>query len=287
MAVLRAIAARYELVLAVVGLVFLGILVTAAVGSGDDAPGPGSDGVIVHGDGLSTSHTGYRLVADDLPADTGNRLPVEFQILGPSGRPQTEYLPYRTKPMHLLVLRDDTHAYQRVFPTLDGDTWRAEISVPDGGQYRIFTIFVPKGEPKDEHPTVLGAPFVVPGDTQFVPMPEPHAEVEVGGVTVTRPDGPAQPPVDTPVRLRFRFTDDTGKPVDLEPYLGNYATIWAFNGMTLAAHDVQLTQQPGDPLPGGELSGTVEFDERGEHRVFVEFQVDGEVHVAAFTVFAT
>ncbi len=35
------------------------------------------------------------------------------------------------------------------------------------------------------------------------------------------------------------------------------------------------------------MSGTVEFDERGEHRVFVEFQVDGEVHVAAFTVFAT
>lgn len=37
----------------------------------------------------------------------------------------------------------------------------------------------------------------------------------------------------------------------------------------------------------GEIAVDALFDQRGEHRVFVEFRVEGEVYVVAFTVFAT
>lgn len=291
---MRALNRTTEIVFAVVGLVVVGTLIGVVLVSGS-SPSAGhgahqaaaSQAMDVHGDGLSDSHDGFRIVPETLPEKRGSKVPVAFRILNESGQPQTDYQEHQTRLLHLLVVRDDLHAFQHVHPELDGDTWRAEIEVPDGGQYRMFAEFVPKRPGKQAHPTLLGVPFVIAGDTKFVPLPEPADEVETGGFVVTRPDGATQPSIGRLVTLRFQVADAKGEPAKLEPYLGSYAHISAFNAMTLAATHLHPLEDAGAADPDGELTVHARFEQRGEHRVFVEFQVGGKVHVAAFTVFAT
>lgn len=290
------LARKIELGLGITGIVavagLLGyVLVSGATptGSGHTAHGqmPDPTPTTPHGDGLSDSHDGFRLVTEQLPAKRGKAEPLAFQVLDRSGKPLTEYRVNQTKLLHLIVVRDDMNAFQHIHPRLDGDTWRAKVDVPDGGQYRMFAEFVPKTGLRKPHPVLLGAPFVIPGDTTFVPLPEPTDRVKTGGLVVTRPDGPAQPLVDKRQTLRFKVTDADGKPARLEPYLDSYAHVTALNAMTLAAAHLHPMQRPGEPLPDGELTVHATFQQRGEHRVFLEFQVDGKVHTAAFTMFVT
>lgn len=243
--------------------------------------------VATHGDGLSDSHDGFRLVAEQLPSKRGKAEPVAFQLLNRSGKPETDYRVHQSKLLHLLVVRDDMHAFQHVHPRLDGDTWRARIAVPDGGQYRIFAEFMPKSGQRRAHPVLVGAPFVVPGDTTFRPLPQPTDEARAGEYTVTRPEGPAQLIADRKNVLRFKITDRSGAAAKLQTHLDSYAHITAFNAMTLAANHLHPVQRPGDPLPDGEITVPATFTQRGEHRIFVEFKAGGKVRRAAFTVFVT
>lgn len=287
---MRSVGRRIEVLLAVAGLALLGGLLVFVLWPGDEPSAAGAHGAQaaeVHGDGLSDSHDGFRLVLEQTPAKRGSDVPLAFQILNESGKPQTEYLVNQTKLLHLLVVRDDMHAFQHVHPELDGDTWRSTISVPDGGLYRIFAEFVPKTADGNGHGVLLGAPFIIAGDTTFVPLPEATDKVRVDGYTVTRPDGPTQPAIEKPATLGFKITGSDGEPAELDGYLGSYAHISAFNAMTSAATHLHPMEKVGTPLRDGTLTVRATFEQRGEHRVFVEFKAGGKVHVAAFTVFAT
>lgn len=250
-------------------------------GSGDDtAP----DLMSAHGDGLSDSHDGFRIVPVSMPERRGRQVVVSFRVLNELGKPQTEYAEVDDKLLHLHVLRDDTQYYQHLYPTLDGDVWKARIDVADGGQYRASARFTPRRPGKQEHTITLGVPFVIAGDTAFAAPPGPAESVKTDGFVVTRTGGATQPAVDKPASLRFGVTDPDGAPMELETHLGSSGYVTAYNTMTLAAVPLQIgAGDRGD----GEIVVDALFDQRGEHRLFVEFRVDGEVHVAAFTVFAT
>jgi hypothetical protein len=237
-----------------------------------------------HGDGLSDSHDGYLLSPVALPDARGEAVPLAFQILGPDRAPVTGYQVVLDEPLHLYLIREDLSIYQHLHPELVADTWTTTVNVPDGGVYRIYVEFTPEGGPGGGHPTVLGVPFIVAGDTRYVPLPAPAAGTTVGGFTVNRLDGTAKLVAGKPGGLRFQVLDASGAPVTaLEPYLGVYAHVSAFDvydqGLT-HLHPVNSMAAPAD----GVLSFHTQFPHRGEQRLFLQFQVAGTVHQTAFTV---
>ena len=231
-------------------------------------------------DGLDEFHDGFRLELLGSPPSRGPAVPISFRILDSGGRPVTAYDLEHTKLLHFYVLRDDMVHYQHLHPSLEADTWHTTISVPDGGQYRLYAEFLARGRANPLHPTVLGAPFTVPGDTALVPLPAPAASADAGGLLVTRPEGAEPVPVQKVNQLRFRVTDISGRPVDrLDPYLGAAGHLSAFNSLTMGL----LHQHP----LGSDLTFSAQFAKRGEHRLFLEFSVAGQLHRAEFTVFVT
>jgi hypothetical protein len=102
-------------------------------------------------------------------------------------------------------------------------------------------------------------------------------------------DGAADLRLDRVNNVRFQLTGPSGEPVDrLDPYLGAYAHLSAFNSLTMGLLHQHPLGQVVDGIEGGpELSFAAQFASRGEHRLFLEFSVDGQVHLAAFTVFVT
>jgi hypothetical protein len=240
-----------------------------------------------HSDGLSEIEWGYRLVPVTVPERIGPARLVEFRIVGPDGRAVTDFEVNATKRLHFFVVRDDMSHFQHVHPADGGGLWRTRVAIPDGGNYRMYAEFVPPGSRSRMHPTVLGSTFIVPGDTTYVPMPEPAASVRVGAYAVTRLEGSGPVERTVPNTLTFAVTDADDDPVtDLEPHLGSYAHISAFNALSLSVTHLHPTQRvdPGAPAPE-ELSFQARFAERGEHRIFLEFRVDGVVHTAPITLF--
>jgi hypothetical protein len=260
---------------------------TGPPGAAAPAPLP-SPSPSAHGDGLSDSHDGYRIVPVTLPAARGSAVPVAFRILGPDGAPATGYQPVQDRRLHLYLIRDDLHHYQHLHPELTGGVWRVPVAIPDGGAYRLYAEFAAGGRDV-AHPTVLGLPFVIPGDTTFVPVPAPAASTGAGGYTVTRTDGTAHLIAGESTILRLRVTGPPGAAVPaLEPYLGAYAHMSAFEVLTQGLTHLH----PAVPVDGGPprdavLTFHAQFANRGEQRLFLQFQVGGEVRQAAFTVFVT
>lgn len=274
--------------------VVVGLFVTAvgfvyAVDRDPTTPGPAvdHDRHAAEQHGLSDSRDGYVLTPLALPAERGDAGVVAFRIVGPDGSSVTGYEHVLTEPLHLYVVREDLSFYQHLHPTLAGDTWTAAVRVPDGGVYRLYAEFMPTGRADNGHPVVLGVPFVIAGDTRYDPLPEPVPMVDVGGLSVRRFDGVATAAARRPDVLRFQVLDVHGVPVGtLQPYLGTYAHVSAFDAATGSITHLHPTMPASRTGPPGDgvLTFRTEFPQRGRYRLFLQFKAADVVHQAAFTV---
>ncbi|GIE95485.1 hypothetical protein [Paractinoplanes rishiriensis] len=239
-----------------------------------------------HSDGLSDSYDGFRAEPLALPAQRGRGI-VSLRIVGPQG-PVTDFQRVHLKPVHMYLLRDDLAGYQHLHPEPADGAWTAPVTITDGGAYRVYAEFVPLGRPPGADPTVLGVPFVIAGDTTMIPVPAPAATARSGPFTVRRLDGTADLASGSQAALQFQVTR-SGRPVTLEPYLGAYAHLSNFEVRTqglMHLHPLP-TGAAGGPPADATLAFHAAFAERGDKRLFLQFQVDGVVHQAAFTIFAT
>ncbi|MGW5051647.1 hypothetical protein [Actinokineospora sp. NPDC004072] len=242
-----------------------------------------------HSDGLSDAENGYRLEPVAVPTARGDARAVAFRIVGPTGAAVTDFQVNQTKKLHFFAIRDDMAVFAHVHPELRGDTWHTAIDIPDGGAYRLFTEFIPFDSADPLHPIVLGLPFTITGDTTLTPIPAPAASADTTtGYTITRLDGPTPIPVRTPTLLRLRIQGADGQPVDrVDPHLGASGHMTGFHTLLLSATHLHPVEPAGTPLINGELTFRAAFAERGEHRLFLEFNRGGTIHRAALTVMVT
>lgn len=106
-----------------------------------------------------------------------------------------------------------------------------------------------------------------------------------GGYEVTL-DGELTP--GEPADVTLRVTKD-GEPVtDLQPYLGAYGHLVALRAGDLAYLHVHPNGEPGDggTKPGPAISFTATAPTPGTYRLFLDFQHEGTVRTAQFTVAA-
>ncbi|MEV0903156.1 hypothetical protein [Actinoplanes sp. NPDC049802] len=250
------------------------------------AAAPVAAPAVFHSDGLSDSYDGYRVEPLSLPTVRGPAT-VSVRITGPGG-PATDFQTVHTKPMHMYVLRDDLSGYQHLHPEVADGVWTAPVTITDGGAYRVYLEFTPHGRPAGADPTVLGVPFVIAGDTRMIPVPAPQAQARSGPYTVRRLDGTADLTSGTPAALQFQVLRD-GRPAALEPYLGAYAHLSNFEVRTQGLEHLHPipSNATGAAPADAVLAFHAAFAERGDKRLFLQFQADGKVHQVAFTVFTT
>lgn len=258
------------------------VLTVLPTGAGRSAQPPAaSPPPVPHSDGLSDSFEGYRIEPVSLPETRGKAVPASFRIIGPDGAPLPAYETVQARQLHLYLARQDISGYQHLHPVLQGDLWSVPVDLDDGGSYRLYAEFTPRGWRGAGlgHPVILGLAFVIAGDTRLAPLPAPAATSTAGPFTVERVDGTSHLYVNRSALLRFKVPGAT-----LEPYLDAIAHMSAFEVRTQG-----LIHLHGAAVPsaGGELGFHTQFPNRGEYRLFLEFQVAGTVHRAAFTVFVT
>ncbi|MFC7220897.1 hypothetical protein ACFQLX_22455 [Streptomyces polyrhachis] len=229
--------------------------------------------------GLSVSQDGYTLELDAAVLTAGVQ-PVGFRVVGPDGRPVTEFKTEHGKELHFIAVRRDTAGFQHVHPVRDGEgTWSVELEL-EPGDWRFFADIHPVGHGGS---MTLGIDAAVAGHYEPRPLPEAAATARTGEYTVTLDGG-----------LRAAEASDltltvsrNGRPVtDLQPYLSAYGHLVALRVGDLGYLHVHPQGEPGDgtTAPGPEISFTAVAPTVGTYRLYLDFQHEGVVRTAEFTV---
>ncbi|WP_345677135.1 hypothetical protein [Yinghuangia aomiensis] len=232
--------------------------------------------------GLQVSERGYTLVPAGNPVEAGARSDFRFRITGPDGQPVTRYDVQHDKELHLIVARRDLSDFRHVHPVLGADgTWAIPLTFATAGDYRVFADFAPSGDPAG--PLTLGADVAVSGVYRPTPLPAASRTAEVDGYTVVL-DGDLSAETGTVITLSVH---KDGRPVtDLEPYLGAFGHLVALRLGDLAYLHVHPQGEPGDGVtPAGPGIGFhTQAPSTGTYRLYLDFQHDGVVRTAEFTV---
>ncbi|MFK4043218.1 hypothetical protein ACI2LC_46110 [Nonomuraea wenchangensis] len=230
--------------------------------------------------GLQVSENGYTLNPLTTTIKPGEPADFRFAVTGPDGKPVTDYQVEHDKKLHLIVASRDLKTFQHVHPEMAPDgVWSVKLTLPDAGPYRAFADFAPTGGDA----LTLGTDLTVAGDYRPEALPAQSRTAAVDGYEVTL-DGDLAPGQSS--RLTLKVSKD-GEPVtDLQPYLGAYGHLVALRARDLAYLHVHPDGEPGDgkTKPGPEIVFYAEVPSTGDYRLFLDFQHEGEVRTADFTL---
>ncbi|MEV6715217.1 hypothetical protein AB0M48_24640 [Lentzea sp. NPDC051208] len=225
--------------------------------------------------GLSVADNGYvlTLAQNTLPAQTQQTF--SFRIGTSSGATVTRFDVEHEKKLHLVLVRRDGSGFQHVHPEMFEDgTWSVPLTLPAAGSYRVFADFKPENGAK----TTLGADIQVGGAYEPQQFAEDFRESAVDGYVV-RLTGDLTAGAESTVTTTV--TKD-GKPVtDLQPYLGANGHLVALRAADLAYLHVHPQDAPG---AGPDVKFAVEVPTSGRYRLFLDFQHEGKVRTASFTL---
>jgi len=232
--------------------------------------------------GVSLSGGGFFLSSVTAPAATGVAGELTFRILTDEGEPLTEFAVAHERDLHLIVVRSDGSRFRHVHPVLDQQTgmWSLPWEWDAAGTYRVYADFTPGGQ--DAEGVTLSRTVQVTGDYQPVNA-EPSRTAQVAGYTASiAGDLVAGSMTD----LAISVSRD-GKPVTtLEPYLGAFGHLVALRDGDLAylhVHAEGDEPRPGD-TSGPEIAFMAEAPTPGRYLLYLDFQVDGQVHTAGFVL---
>lgn len=230
--------------------------------------------------GLALEIDGYVLSPVEAPVAVGEPGELNFQIQDADGIPVTEYTTAHDKDLHLIVARTDGTQFRHVHPVLDEatGTWSLPWEWVSAGTYRVFADFTTA----EGSSLTLSRAVQVAGD--FAPVtPQLSHTDEVAGFAVSLE---GEMVAGSPSELVINVTRDGAPVTTLEPYLGAFGHLVALREGDLAFLHVHAE---GDEPKAGETAGPqivfyAEAPTAGRYFLYLDFQVDGEVHTAEFVL---
>ncbi|RKN22362.1 copper resistance protein CopC [Micromonospora musae] len=227
--------------------------------------------------GTTVSAGGYRLQPEQRSQPAGVAAEYRFQIIGADRRAATRFAVVHEKTLHLIVVGRDLTGYQHLHPTMAADgTWSIPLTLPRAGGYRVYADFSVTTAAGTQLPLVLGVDHQVPGAHTPTALPPPQPQATAGPFTVSM-DG--TPTVGMMSPTSFRITR-AGTPAPVERYLGAYGHLVVVREGDLGYVHVH----PEPELVDGAVKFWLTPPSPGRYRAFLDFQVDGAVHTAQYTI---
>lgn len=233
--------------------------------------------------GLGLAQDGYQLTSVSAPTGPSDEGELTFAITGPDGNPVTDFELDHEEEMHLIAVRADGQHFTHVHPERDETgIWSIPWQWEAAGTYRIFADFVPA---ETGEGLTLSTTVQVAGSYEPVPA-EPALETTVDGFDVAVSGDLV---AGSASELTMTVTRDGESVTTLEPYLGAFGHLVALRDGDLAYLHVH---PHGDAPAAGETSGPeIVFEATaptpGRYLLYLDFQVDGQVHTAPLVIDTT
>ena len=234
--------------------------------------------------GLSMEQDGFLLGDVSSPGTAGQEGTLSFTISDTTGQPVTDFEASHDKKLHLIVVRTDGTQFRHVHPTLDTHgVWSLPWKWNAAGSYRVYADIVPAATGQN---ITLTRTVQAAGEfTAATPAPVSAADTVDGyNVNLTGTLSASEQAM-----LTVSVSRD-GKPVTtLQPYLGSYGHLVALREGDLAylhVHPEGEEPRPG-AVSGPDVTFMTEAPTPGRYLLYLDFQVDGQVHTAEFVLTAT
>ncbi|WFE53063.1 copper resistance protein CopC [Micromonospora sp. WMMD1155] len=240
-------------------------------------PGDGGGQIIVSG--TTVSSAGYTLQPLERSQPASARTDYRFRIVGTDRQPATRFAVVHDKPLHMIVVGRDLSGYQHLHPTMAPDgTWSVPLTLTRPGGYRIYTDFSVTAANDTQVPLVLGVDHTVPGAHTPTALPAAQTQAVAGPYAVSMNGTPT---VGATAPMQFQINRvDTSAPAKLERYLGAYGHLVVVREGDLGYVHVHPEQE----LVDGAVKFWLTAPSAGRYRAFFDFQVDGKVHNAEYTI---
>ncbi|MFJ2085444.1 copper resistance protein CopC [Micromonospora chokoriensis] len=229
--------------------------------------------------GTTVSAGGFTLQPLERSQPAGVRADYRFRIVGTDRQPATRFAVVHDKPLHMIVVGRDLTGYQHVHPTMAPDgTWSVPLTLAQPGGYRVYADFSVTATNGAQVPLVLGVDHTVPGAHTPAALPPAQAQATAGPYAVSMSGTPTVG-VTAPMQFQVQRAE-AAAPVQLERYLGAYGHLVVVREGDLGYVHVHPEQELVD--------GTVQFwltaPSSGRYRAFFDFQVEGKVQTAEYTI---
>ena len=236
--------------------------------------------------GVAIAQDGYLLSPIAAPGEVGETGRLSFRIIAADGSALADYAVSHDQRLHLIVVRSDGTQFRHVHPTLAADgVWSLPWSWNAAGTYRVYADFIP-ADIADGTDLTLTRTVEVAGIYTPASVAAAARTSSIDGFDVTL-DGELR--VGSDSNLTATITR-AGKPVTtLQPYLGAFGHLVVLRGGDLAyLHVHPMGEDPGeDDLSGPTVTFMSQAPTAGRYLLYLDFQVDGQVHTAPFTIDAT
>jgi len=225
--------------------------------------------------------TRFTFTPPQIPANQPLRLKIS--VVNPkTGALVKHFQIIHEKPIHFFIVSEDLQYFSHEHPDLGPDgMFRLDTRLPKPGNYRLLADFFPDGgTPQLISEVVTTAGYkhsLVDAITKPVPDLAPkHGENLEVSLTID----PEQPLAGKKTMLFFKLKPAEG----VEPYLGAWAhMLAASNDLVdiIHTHPIYVT----DPAPGEkQIQINLFFPREAIYRVWVQFQRQGKVTTAVFTI---
>ncbi|MGO4549370.1 hypothetical protein AB4Z29_31795 [Paenibacillus sp. 2TAB23] len=205
---------------------------------------------------------------------------LDIQISDSDGNTVNEFELNHEKLMHLIVVSKDLSYFNHIHPEYDSNgKFAIETSFPNGGEYKVFSDFIPKGGAS----TTLSEWVKVEGEEKAQELIEADAKlvkvVDGKEVELTLSSTKAN----DEITLTFNILDaQTKKEIsDLEQYLG------AVGHVVILSDDAEqyLHVHPmHEKATGPKAEFMTSFPKSGTYKIWGQFQHQGEVFTVPFVV---
>ena len=244
----------------------------------DETPGEGA-GEGTDMNGLTLAASGFVLDTIEAPTETATEGVLSFRIRDAAGDPLTAYETAHGKQLHLIVVRSDGSGYRHAHPALDTatGTWSIPWAWEAAGTYRVFADFTAEGGTS----ATLSRTVDVAGDVRPEPPSTTQSTAHVDGFDVSISGDLV---AGQGSELTVEVTRDGAPVTALQPYLGAFGHLVALRDGDLAYLHVHAHGEEPEPddLAGPTVTFTAQIPTAGRYLLYLDFQVDGEVHTARF-----
>jgi hypothetical protein len=235
------------------------------------------------------------------PAVAGREIVATVILKTGSGKPVApeDLLVTHTRKLHLLIVDPSLADYQHVHPepTRTPGEWSFAFTPGTGGAYRVFGDFTPAATGRGLYASVDLNVGPTPGrpaapatatkqvvEVQSVDQRQPY-RVERDGVTYTLATFPNPARAAQPIDLRFAMTRADGGAVPLEPVMGAFAHLVAFDAdrsgfAHLHPNEVDLTRSPDPRNPA--LNFKLTIPRAGRYVIWAQVKLGGEERFVPF-----
>lgn len=220
-----------------------------------------------------------RLKVDPPHVPANSKIRLSFRVNDPTtGAPVRNFQTVHEKLFHLFLVSQDLEHFAHEHPALGTDgVFRLETVLPEPGVYRLLADFYPAhGTPQLITKTLITAGYTKDLESETRQIPTDLAPKRSENMTVELRIEPERPIAGKKTLLFFRLNPAQG----IEPYLG------AWGHMLAAGNDLTdlIHSHPSIANGGAEIQFDVFFPHEAIYRIWVQFQRNGKVNTASFTV---